>query len=78
MCYTTIMTLILLFFLNILFVGALWHMDVHHNLDRLGQSETRGMFKMKPATAYRYSQYVLVLSLLLIDALFVLTFFYTP
>jgi hypothetical protein len=61
-----------------MFVGALWHMDVHHNLDRLGHSETRGMFKIKPETAYRYSQYALLLSLFLIDALFVLTFFYTP
>ena len=68
------MTLILLFALNIVLVGALWHMDVHHNLDRLGQSETRGMFNMKPEKAYRYSQYILLLSLLLIDVLFVLAF----
>ncbi len=68
------MTLILLFALNILLVGALWHMDVHHNLDKLGQSETRGMFKIKPEKAYRYSQYVLLISLLLIDVLFVLAF----
>jgi hypothetical protein len=67
-------TLILLFALNILLVGALWHMDVHHNLDRLGQSETRGMFKIKPEDAYRYSQYVLLICLLLIDVLFVLAF----
>lgn len=67
------MTLILLFALNILLVGALWHMDVHHNLDKLGQSETRGMFKIKPEKAYRYSQYILLVSLLLIDVLFVLT-----
>lgn len=68
------MTLILLFALNILLVGALWHMDVHHNLDKLGQSETRGMFKIKPEKAYRYSQYVLLISLLLIDVLFILAF----
>ena len=68
------MILIFLFALNILLVGALWHMDVHHNLDKLGQSETRGMFKIKPEKAYRYSQYILLVSLLLIDVLFVLTF----
>lgn len=67
--------LILLFLLNIIFVGALWHMDVHHNLDRLGHSETRGIFKMRPEKAYRLSQYVLLLSLFLIDILFCLTFF---
>ena len=72
------MTLIFLFFLNILLVAALWHMDINHNLDRLGQSETRGVFKIKPERAYRYSQYALLLSLLLIDALFVLTFVHTP
>lgn len=68
------MTLILLFALNILLVGALWHMDVHHNLDKLGQSETRGMFKIKPEKAYRYSQYILLISLFLIDVLFILAF----
>jgi len=68
------MKLILLFALNILLVGALWHMDVHHNLDKLGQSETRGMFKMKPEKAYRYSQYILLITLLLIDVLFILAF----
>lgn len=69
------MVLILLFLLNIIFVGALWHMDVHHNLDKLGHSETGGIFKMKPEKAYRYSQYVLLLSLLLIDTLFVWAFY---
>lgn len=68
------MTLILLFALNILLVGALWHMDVHHNLDKLGQSETRGMFKIKPEKAYRYSQYILLICLFLIDVLFILAF----
>lgn len=68
------MVLILLFALNILLVGALWHMDVHHNLDKLGQSETRGVFKIKPEKAYRYSQYILLVSLLLIDILFILAF----
>jgi hypothetical protein len=68
------MMLILLFALNILLVAALWHMDVHHNLDKLGQSETRGMFKVTPEKAYRYSQYVLLICLLLIDILFILAF----
>ncbi len=63
---------VLLFLLNIIFVGALWHMDIHHNLDRLGHTETRGIFKMTPEKAYRYSQYVLVLTLFLIDILFIL------
>jgi hypothetical protein len=72
------MALIFLFVLNILLVAALWHMDVNQNLDKLGQSETRGMFKIKPEKAYRYSQYVLLISLLLIDVLFVITFVHTP
>lgn len=63
-----------MFLLNIIFVGALWHLDVNHNLDKLGQKETRGFFKVKPEAAYRYSRYVLLLSLLLIDVLLVLTF----
>lgn len=68
------MALIILFFLNILFVSALWHMDVSHNLDKLERPKTRGVFKIKPEAAYRYSQYVLLLALLLIDVLFVLSF----
>lgn len=66
------LNLIILFLLNIIFVAALWHMDIHHNLDKLGQAETGGVFKMKPEKAYRYSQYVLLLTLFLIDILFVL------
>ncbi|MFH0937218.1 MAG: hypothetical protein V1808_02910 [Candidatus Daviesbacteria bacterium] len=69
------MILVLLFLLNIIFVGALWHMDVHHNLDKYGHTETRGVFKMKPEKAYRYSQYVLLVSLFLLDILFVFAFF---
>lgn len=68
------MTLVILFFLNIIYVGALWHMDVHHNLDKYGHTETRGVFKMTPERAYRYSQYVLMVILLAIDTLFVVTF----
>lgn len=69
------MMLFALFVLNIVFVGALWRMDVHHNLDKYGQSETRGIFKMKAETAYRVSYYVLILTLLIIDLLFIVKFF---
>lgn len=64
----------LLFFLNILYVGALWHLDVCHNLDRCGQEKTRGVFKIKPELGYRLSQYILIASLLLIDFLFLFGF----
>lgn len=63
--------LILLFLLNIIFVAALWHMDVHHNLDKYNHSETSGIFKMRPEKAYRISQYILIVTLFLIDVLFV-------
>lgn len=69
------MELIILFILNIIFVGAVWHMDVHHNLDRSGQTKTGGVFRLKPEDAYRYSQYILILSLILIDILFTVKFF---
>jgi len=52
-------------------MGALWHMDVHHSLDKYGHDETRGVFKMKPEKAYRWAQYALIVSLLLIDLLFI-------
>lgn len=68
------MSLVLLFSLNIVFVTALWHMDVQHNLDRLGQKKTRGFLKISPESAYRVSQYVLILTLLAIDTLFIITF----
>lgn len=58
-----------LIILNILFVGAIWHMDVNHNLDRL-EGKTRGIFRIKPETGFRLSEYVLVLILVLIDLLF--------
>ena len=64
--------LLALLLLNILFMVALWHLDVSHNLDRVGETSTRGIFKIKPETAYRYSQYALVLTLSLLDVLFVL------
>lgn len=68
------MSLVLLFSLNIVFVAAIWHMDVQHNLDRLGQKQTRGLLKISPESAYRVSQYVLILTLLAIDTLFIITF----
>lgn len=69
------MDLLLLFILNIIFVGAIWHMDVHHNLDKFRHTETGGVFKMRPEKAYRYSQYVLIVSLVLLDLLFVVKFY---
>ena len=68
------MVLILLFLLNIIFVGAIWHMDIHHNLDKLGETKTRGILQTSPEKAYRYSYYLLILTLLLIDILFVISF----
>lgn len=65
------MLLILLFLLNIAFVSALWHMDINHNLDRLGNKKTRGVFKVAPEQGYRYSQYVLIATLALLDFLVV-------
>lgn len=38
------MELAILFILNIVFVGALWHMDVHHSLEKQGQARTGGCF----------------------------------
>lgn len=65
------MKIILLFLLNIIFVVAVWHMDVNHNLDRQGETKTRGVFKISPESAYRYSQYALLITLFLIDLIFV-------
>ena len=59
----------LLIILNILFIGSIWHMDVNHNLDRLGDKKTRGIFKIHPETGYRISQYALVILLILLDLL---------
>lgn len=69
------MELIILFLLNIVFVGAVWHLDLHHNLDKAGQKQTSGLFKVKPEKAFRYSQYILILTLILIDILFVIKFY---
>ena len=59
-----------LFFLNIAYVFFLWHLDVNHALDRLGQEKTRGVFKIKPEAGYRFSLYGLIIILMLIDLLF--------
>jgi len=49
-------------------------MDVNHNLDKKGERQTRGVFKLSPEKAYRYSYYFLLAVLFLIDVLFVMTF----
>ncbi|RJQ27446.1 hypothetical protein C4577_01295 [Candidatus Parcubacteria bacterium] len=61
-----------LFFLNILFVGFIWHLDISHNLDRLNINKTRGILKISPETGYRISQYGLIIILFLIDLLVIL------
>lgn len=58
-----------LFALNIAFTMAVWHMDLNHHLDLEGARVTRGIFKIKPETAYRISEYALIGSLFLIDIL---------
>ncbi|MCL5970339.1 MAG: hypothetical protein M1450_02475 [Patescibacteria group bacterium] len=63
---------LLLIILNILFVAAVWHMDLNHNLDRLGEKKTRGVFKITPEKGYRYSQYFLIAVLIAIDLLFLI------
>ena len=61
--------MIFLFVLNVAYMFFLWHMDVNHNLDKLGENKTRGIFKIRPEFAYRLSQYGLIAVLLLIDLL---------
>lgn len=56
-------------------MGAVWHMDVGHNLSLEKKQKTEGVFRVSPKQAYRYSQYVLILTLILIDLLFVFKFF---
>ncbi|MBI4099415.1 hypothetical protein HY440_00235 [Candidatus Microgenomates bacterium] len=63
-----------LFVLNILFLLALWHMDVTHNEDRLGAKLTRGFFKIPPERAYRYVYYSFIAILVAIDGLFIWAF----
>lgn len=60
---------LLLIVINILFVVAIWHMDINHNLDRLGERKTRGIFKISPETGHRMSQYVLIVLIVLLDLL---------
>lgn len=64
------MKLPLLFLLNIIFVVAIWHMDVNHNLDRKGTRRTRGVFKISPEAGFRYSQYALLATIFLLDLVF--------
>ena len=64
------MQMFLLLILNILFIFALWHMDVNHTADRLGEKKSRGVFKISPEEGYRYSQYGLIICLILLDLLF--------
>ena len=54
---------------NGLFLIALWHLDVNHNLDRLGEKGTRGIFKITPEAGYRISEYLLIASVFLLDCL---------
>lgn len=49
-------------------------MDINHNLDKLNQKTTSGIFKISPEQGYRYSQYVLLICLFLLDILFVFAF----
>jgi len=66
--------IILLFFLNISFVAALWHISINRQLEKLGQKKTGGVLKISPETGFLLSEYVLVLILFLIDILFVVMF----
>lgn len=67
------MGLILLFALNIVFIVALWYLDINHSLDRLGEKDTRGLWKISPEQGFRYSQHVLILTLFLLDVLFIMS-----
>jgi hypothetical protein len=68
------LSLILLFLLNILFVAALWHVTVNYQIQKLGQKKTGGVLKISSETAFILSEYCLVLILFLIDILFVVMF----
>lgn len=67
-------TLILLFLLNILFIAAVWHITVAHQIQKLGQKKTGGVLKISPEKAFLLSEYALILILFLIDVLFVIMF----
>jgi hypothetical protein len=68
------LSLILLFLLNILFVAALWHVTVNYQIQKLGQKKTGGVLKISSETAFILSEYCLFLILFLIDILFVVMF----
>jgi len=57
----------LAFILTIVAVASIWHIDVNHNIDRLGQEKTRGIFKLKPEKAIRYAQYTLIFTIIIYD-----------
>lgn len=61
--------IIIVLLLNGVFLVSLWHMDVNHNLDRLGEKQTRGVLKISPEAGYRISQYCLVAAVFLLDLL---------
>jgi hypothetical protein len=67
------MSVFFLIIADIAFMFFLWHMDVNHNIDRMGGTKTRGVFKMSPEAAYRWSQYGLLTTLVLLNVLFFLT-----
>ncbi len=56
-----------LILLNTFFIISLWHLDINHNLDRVGEKKTRGVFKIPAEKGYRISQYGLILGVLLFD-----------
>jgi len=69
------MILILLFALNISFMGAVWHMSSNHILEGFGQELTGGIFRVTPETGFRLSEYWVIGTLFLMDVLFVVSFF---
>lgn len=69
------MALFLLFILNILFLVALTHMSLHHNLQKLGQKKTGGILKVSTEMGFILSEYALGAILILIDLLFIVLFF---
>jgi hypothetical protein len=66
--------IILLFLFNILFVIALWHITISHQIQKLGQKKTCGVLKISPEKAFLFSEYTLILIMFLIDILFVIMF----
>ena len=46
--------------LTILFMFFLWHMSTSVLLERFGQKETGGIFKISPSLDFRYSEYGIV------------------